>query len=134
KAMQRVPITLQTGVKKLFCGPESFTPDLAPCLGEAPELKNFFVAAGLNSIGVLTGGGVGRLMAHWILTGRPDMDVTGVHVDRLHPYQANPEYRRRRTVESLGMVYQCHYPMRSMLSARGAKRSPLHDRLAARGA
>lgn len=134
KAMGRVPVTLQTGVRKLFCGPESFTPDLAPCLGEAPELRNYFVAAGLNSIGVLTGGGVGRLVAHWMLEGRPDMDVTGLHLDRLHPYQANPEYRRTRTVESLGMVYQCHYPMRSMRSARGAKRSAVHDRLATRGA
>ena len=101
-AMQRVPISMQTGVKKLFCGPESFTPDLRPCLGEAPELKNYFVAAGLNSIGILTGGGVGRAMAHWMLNGRPDVDMTGFNLDRLHKYQANPEYRRTRTVESLG--------------------------------
>lgn len=134
QAMRRVPVTLETGVRKLFCGPESFTPDLAPCLGESPELRNFFVAAGLNSIGVLTGGGVGRLMAHWMLTGRPDMDVTALHVDRLHPYQATPDYRRQRTTEALGLVYACHYPLRTMQSARGAKRSPLHDRLAARGA
>jgi heterotetrameric sarcosine oxidase gamma subunit len=133
-AMKRVPRTLETGIKKLFCGPESFTPDLRPCLGETPELKNFYVAAGLNSIGILTGGGVGRLMAHWILTGRPDVDVTAFHLDRLHAYQANPEYRRTRTVESLGMVYQCHYPNRSMTTARGAKQSPIHERLAARGA
>jgi heterotetrameric sarcosine oxidase gamma subunit len=133
-AMSRVPITLETGVKKLFCGPESFTPDLMPCLGETPELKNFFVAAGLNSIGILTGGGIGRAMAHWMLHGRPDIDVTAYHVDRLHPYQANPEYRRTRTVESLGLVYQCHYPTRAMRSARGAKRSAVHDRLAAKGA
>ena len=60
KAMKRVPSTFDAGVKKFFCGPESFTPDNNPCLGEAPELKNYFVAAGLNSIGILTGGGVGR--------------------------------------------------------------------------
>ena len=134
KALSRVPAAQEAGVKKFFCGPESFTPDLRPCVGEAPELKNYFVAAGLNSIGILTGGGVGRVLAHWILTGRPDVDVTGMHVDRLHPYQANVAYRRTRTVESLGMVYQCHYPFRAMTTARGAKRSPLHDRLAARGA
>jgi 4-methylaminobutanoate oxidase (formaldehyde-forming) len=133
-AMRRVPISLTTGVRKLFCGPESFTPDLRPCLGEAPELRNYFVAAGLNSIGILTGGGVGRAMAHWMLTGRPDCDMTGFHLDRLHRYQATPEYRRTRTVESLGLVYQTHYPNRSMTTARGAKRGPLHDRLAARGA
>jgi len=134
KAMSRVPIAFDTGVKKFFCGPESFTPDLQPIVGEAPELKNYFVAAGLNSIGIITGGGLGRVLAHWIVNGRPDIDVTGFNIDRLHVYQANPEYRRTRTVESLGMVYQCHYPTRSMLTARGAKRSALHDRLAARGA
>ncbi len=134
KAMARVPASQAAGIRKFFCGPESFTPDLKPIVGEAPELANYFVAAGLNSIGILTGGGIGRLLAHWVLTGAPDADVTGIHIDRLHPYQSNPEYRRTRTVESLGMVYQCHYPTRSMQTARNAKRSPLHDRLAARGA
>jgi glycine cleavage system aminomethyltransferase T/glycine/D-amino acid oxidase-like deaminating enzyme len=134
KAMARVPITTETGVKKFFCGPESFTPDLQPVVGEAPELENFFVAAGLNSIGILTGGGLGRVMAHWVVNGRPDVDITGFNIDRLHSYQANPEYRRTRTVESLGMVYQCHYPTRSMQTARGVKRSAIYDRLAARGA
>lgn len=134
KAMQRVPITMEVGVKKLFCGPESFTPDLQPIVGEAPELKNYFVAAGLNSIGILTGGGLGRVLAHWIIHGRPDVDVTGFHIDRLHRYQSTPDYRRTRTVESLGMVYKCHYPTRTMETARGAKRSPIHDRLAAHGA
>jgi 4-methylaminobutanoate oxidase (formaldehyde-forming) len=133
-AMQRVPATLTTGMRKFFCGPESFTPDLAPLIGEAPELRNYFVAAGLNSIGILTGGGVGRVLAHWIVNGRPDVDVTGFNIDRLHAYQATAEYRRTRTAESLGMVYQCHYPTRSVQTARGAKTSPLHDRLAARGA
>jgi len=132
--MQRVPVSLETGVRKLFCGPESFTPDLQPLVGEAPELKNYFVAAGMNSIGILTGGGLGRVLAHWIIHGRPDVDVTGFNIDRVHPYQQNPEYRRTRTVESLGMVYQCHYPTRSPETARGAKRSAIHDRLAARGA
>ena len=76
KAMKRVPVSMTTGVRKLFCGPESFPPDLKPCLGEAPELRGYFIAAGLNSIGILTGGGVGRAMAHWMLTGRPDCDMT----------------------------------------------------------
>ncbi len=130
KAMARVPISMETGVKKFFCGPESFTPDLQPIVGEAPELANYFVAAGMNSIGILTGGGLGRVLAHWIIEGEPDVDVTGFDIARLHPYQANPDYRRTRTVESLGMVYQCHYPTRSLQTARGAKRSALHDRLA----
>jgi glycine cleavage system aminomethyltransferase T len=131
RTMSRIPVVAETGIKKLFCGPESFTPDLLPIVGEAPELRNYFVAAGLNSIGILTGGGIGRVVAHWIASGRPDVDVTGMNIDRLHPYQANPEYRASRTVESLGMVYQTHYPGRPMRTARGAKLSPLHQRLVA---
>ncbi len=134
KAMNRVPISLETGVRKFFCGPESFTPDLQPVVGEAPEVKNYFVAAGLNSVGILTGGGLGRALAHWIVNGRPDIDVTGLNIDRLHSYQANPEYLATRTVESLGQVYQCHYPTKSMKTARGAKKSAWHDRLAGAGA
>ena len=134
KAMSRVPVSLETGIKKLFCGPESFTPDLRPVVGEAPELRNYFVAAGLNSVGILTGGGIGRVLAHWIVNGAPDVDVTGFNIDRLHAYQGNPDYRRERTIESLGLVYKCHYPTMSPQTARGAKRSAVHDRLAAAGA
>ena len=130
KAMRRIPASLNVGVRKFFCGPESFTPDLRPIVGESPEVRNYFVAAGLNSIGILTGGGMGRAVAHWVLHGRADVDVTGMHIDRLHPFQSNPEYRRTRTVESLGMVYKCHYPTHSMQTARGAKRSPIHEQLA----
>jgi 4-methylaminobutanoate oxidase (formaldehyde-forming) len=133
-AMSRVPRSFDTGIRTFFCGPESFTPDLRPIVGPAPELRNYFVAAGLNSIGILTGGGLGRLVAHWIVDGDPGADVTGMHPARLQPYQANPEYRRTRTVESLGLVYQCHYPNRSMQTARNAKLSPLHARLATQGA
>lgn len=134
KAMQRVPVTLDAGIRKFFCGPESFTPDLRPIVGEAPELKNYWVAAGLNSIGILTGGGLGRVLANWIVTGDPGADVTGFSIDRMHPYQANPEYRRERTIEALGMVYKCHYPTMSPQTARGVKKSAVHDRLAASGA
>jgi 4-methylaminobutanoate oxidase (formaldehyde-forming) len=134
KAMERVPVTMESGIRKFFCGPESFTPDLAPVIGEAPELRNYFVAAGLNSVGIITGGGWGRVVAHWILNGRPDVDVTGVNIDRFHRYQCNPEYRRQRALESLGLVYACHYPDRSPVTARGARRSPFHDRLAAQRA
>ena len=134
RAMSRVPISIETGIRKLFCGPESFTPDLNPIVGEAPELRNYFVAAGLNSVGIITGGGLGRVLAHWILNGTADVDITGMNIDRFHSYQCNPEYRRSRALESLGLVYKCHYPNRSLETARGAKKSPFHDRLAALGA
>jgi len=134
RAMERVPISMEAGIRHFFCGPESFTPDLAPVIGEAPELRNYFVAAGLNSVGIITGGGYGRVLAHWILNGRPDVDVTGINIDRFQRYQCNPEYRRQRALESLGLVYACHYPDRSPQTARGARKSPFHDRLAAKGA
>ena len=106
KAMARVPASLETGMKKFFCGPESFTPDLAPIVGEAPELRNYFVGAGMNSIGILTGGGLGRAHAHGIKHGEPDVDVTGMNIDRLCAHQRTPRYRAERVVESLGNVYK----------------------------
>ncbi|HTF08205.1 MAG TPA: FAD-dependent oxidoreductase [Asanoa sp.] len=131
KAMARVPITGEVGLRTFFCGPESFTPDLSPIVGEAPELRNYFVAAGLNSIGILTGGGIGRALAQWIVDGRPDVDVTGMNIDRLERHQSTPDYRATRTVESLGKVYATHFPGLSMKTARGAKLSPVHARLVA---
>ncbi len=134
RAMQRVPVTLETGIRTFFCGPESFTPDLAPIVGESPDIDNYFVAAGMNSVGILTGGGLGRILAQWIVDGHPDVDVTAFNIDRMESYQLNPRYRAERTVETLGMVYQTHFPGRSMSTARGVKRSPVHAELAAAGA
>ncbi len=129
KAMSRIPISTEVGIRKFFCGPESFTPDMGVAFGEAPELRNYFVAAGLNSIGIITGPGLGRIMAQWITTGDPGADITGINVDRFHPYQGNPEYRKTRIVETLGLVYRRHYPTRVPQTARDCKRSPFHDRL-----
>lgn len=133
-AMGRVPAAANAGVRTFFCGPESFTPDLSPFVGEVPGIARYFVAAGMNSVGIITGGGLGRLLAHWITTGHPDMDVTAMDVQRAQPGQVHRRYRAERTVETLGMVYQTHFPGRSMSSARGVRRSPLHDRLATAGA
>ncbi len=129
KAMSRVPISQEAGLMKFFCGPESFTPDMGVAFGEAPEIENYFVAAGLNSIGIITAGGLGRIMAQWITTGDPGADITGMNVNRFHPYQCNPEYRKTRIVETLGLVYRRHYPTRVPETARDCKRSPFHDRL-----
>ena len=133
-AMGRVPATLKYGVKKFFCGPESFTPDLAPAFGETPEIQNYFVAAGLNSIGILTGGGIGRSLAHWIINGQPDVDVSGIHVDRFQGYMMNKSFRESRVQESLGLVYKCHYPYKTKLSGRGVKFTPFYTALKDQGA
>lgn len=134
QAMTRVPALLDTGIKLLFCGPESFTPDHNYLMGEAPYLKNFFVAAGFNSLGILSGGGVGHVMAEWIVNGRPPLDVWSVNLRRLHAWQGNRRYLIDRTRESLGIGYQDHWPFRQWTTARGVKKSILHDRLAAVGA
>lgn len=134
KCMSRMPISNDVGIRKFFCGPESFTPDGAPIIGEAPELKNYFVAAGLNSIGINIGGGLGRVMAHWILQGIPNIDVTAYNIDRFHHYQTNPDYRRARAGETLANTYKCRYPTKAPTTARNARRSALHDRLAQAGA
>ena len=90
-----------------------------------PSCKNYFVAAGLNSIGILTGGGLGRVLAHWIVDGRPDVDVTGMNIDRLHPYQANPEYRAHahRRVARHGLPV----PLPDAVDADRARREAVAD-------
>ena len=112
EAMKRVPITETVGAKTFFCGPESFTPDGNPVVGESAEVRNYFVAAGLNSIGILTGGGIGKILAQWIRDGRApcDVDVTAIDASRFHKYQNNPMYRADRVGETLGNTYKVHYP------------------------
>ncbi len=132
-AMKRIPIANEVGVHKFFCGPESFTPDMGPLMGEAPELKHFYVAAGFNSLGILFGGGVGQVIAQWIVDGAPPVDVSDIDIARLMPFQNNPRYLHDRTVELLGWQYT-DWPNLQPETARDARRSAMHDRLAAAGA
>ena len=118
----------------LFCGPESFTPDMSPMFGEAPELRNFYVAAGFNSLGILLGGGVGQVIAQWIVDGYPPVDISEINIERMSPFRNNPKYLYDRTVEMLGWQYAEGWANLHFESARGARRSPLHDRLAEAGA
>jgi 4-methylaminobutanoate oxidase (formaldehyde-forming) len=133
-AMKRLPALEQAGIQKFFCGPESFTPDVRYHLGEAPELKNCFVAAGLNSIGLQSAGGVGKVTAEWIRDGRPPLDLWEVDVRRNMPFQGNRGYLQSRVGESLGLLYATHYPYRQYETGRGVRKSAIHDRLAAIGA
>lgn len=134
RAIERVPVLSSTGIKLLFCGPESFTADHNYLMGPAPNLKGFYVAAGFNSLGILSGGGVGSVMAHWIVHGHAPMDVWTVNLRRTHRWQNNPNFLADRIVESLGIGYQDHWPFRQWTTARGVKRGVLHERLAAAGA
>jgi len=133
-AMRRVPALEDAGIQKFFCGPESFTPDVRYHLGESTELANCFVAAGLNSIGLQSAGGVGKVIAEWMRDGHPPIDLWEVDVRRNLPFQINRKYLRSRVSESLGLLYATHWPFRQFETARGVRKSALHDRLAAAGA
>jgi glycine cleavage system T protein len=133
-AAHRMPLLAESGIRLFFNGPESFTPDDRYLLGESPDVRGMFVAAGFNSIGIQSAGGAGKVLADWIIDGRPPMDLWDVDVRRVMPFQRNRAYLRDRTVEALGLLYAMHWPYRQPETARGVRRSPVHDRLAARRA
>jgi 4-methylaminobutanoate oxidase (formaldehyde-forming) len=134
QALIRIPALERAPVRRHVNGPESFTPDGRYLLGESPECRSFFVAAGFNSIGIASGAGAGRAVAEWIVGGEPPMDLWDVDIRRVAPFQGNPTYLRDRTVEMVGVLYAIHWPFQQPLTARGVRKSALHDRLAARGA
>ena len=133
-AMARIPALQDAGIQKFFCGPESFTPDVRYHIGEAPNLKNCFVAAGLNSVGLQSAGGIGKVISEWIRDGHPPVDLWEVDVRRNMPFQGNRKYLRQRVSESLGLLYATHFPFRQYETSRGVRKSALHDRLKAIGA
>ena len=133
-AMNRIPSLADTGVRTFFCGPESFTADVRPLLGPAPELDGYFVAAGLNSLGILSGGGVGSMLAHWIVDGVPPVDATSVAIDRTATYETSRRFRAERTVEQLGVLFgDAVWPAWKPSTGRNVRRSVLHERLVAAG-
>jgi 4-methylaminobutanoate oxidase (formaldehyde-forming) len=133
-AVNRMPMLAEAGIHTFFNGPESFTPDDRYYLGEAPELKNYWVAAGYNSIGIISSGGAGMALSQWMDSGEPPFDLWEVDIRRAQPFQRNRRYLRERVTETLGLLYADHFPYRQMASARGVRRSVLHEQLKARGA
>ncbi|MFZ0324471.1 MAG: FAD-dependent oxidoreductase [Actinomycetes bacterium] len=134
RAVHRVPALGECGLQLFFNGPESFTPDGVYYLGESPEVDGCFVAAGFNSVGIQSAGGVGWALAEWIADRHPPMDLSSVDIRRALPFQADEGYLRERVSESLGLLYAMHWPFRQYESARGQRVSPLHARIAAAGA
>lgn len=134
RARERVPALARATFAHYLCAPESFTPDGNFVLGETAEVAGLFVAAGMNSQGIILGPGVGRALAAWIDGGAPASDVADVDVRRFSPAQANAGYLFERTRESLGRLYGMHWPFLQPGTARGLRRVPLADRLAAAGA
>jgi glycine/D-amino acid oxidase-like deaminating enzyme/glycine cleavage system aminomethyltransferase T len=133
-AMHRVPALETAGVKILLNGPESFTPDGNFILGEAPEVRNYYVAAGFNSAGIANAGGTGKLLAEWIAGGEAPMDLFEVDVRRFGAFAAEPKWLRERTVETLGLHYAMRWPRHELESGRPQRVSPLYGRLKANGA
>ena len=133
-AMHRIPALQEVGIRTFFNGPESFTPDNRYMLGEAPELGNFYVAAGFNSIGIQSAGGAGQALAEWIVGGAAPFDLSELDIARVQPFQNNKAYLYHRASEALGLLYDLHWPYRQYETARNVRLSPLHERLKARGA
>jgi len=133
-AMNRMPLFQTAGIHTFFNGPESFTPDDRDYLGGAPERGGFWGAAGLNSGGIAGAGGAGMALAHWIVEGEAPFDLWEVDVRRAQPFQKNRKYLKERVTETLGLLYADHFPYRQVETARGVRRTPLHEHLKARGA
>jgi 4-methylaminobutanoate oxidase (formaldehyde-forming) len=133
-AIQRTPCLETAKVKMLLNGPESFTPDGNFILGEAPEVRNYFVCAGFNSAGIANSGGAGRLMAEWIVGGEPSVDLWDVDVRRFGSFTGNRKALSERTAETLGLHYAMRWPRQELQTVRPLRCSPLYDILAAKGA
>lgn len=133
-ATERMPLFQTAGIHTFFCGPESFTPDDRYYLGPAPEIEGYWVAAGYNSVGIVSSGGAGMALAHWITEGEAPFDLWEVDLRRAQPFQRNRRYLKERVTETLGLLYADHWPYRQPDTARGVRKTPLHDRLEARGA
>lgn len=133
-ALGRVPALQTAGIKQLVNGPESFTPDGNFILGEAPELRNLFVGAGFNAFGIASGGGAGMALAEWIAKGEPPFDLWPVDIRRFGRPHFDTDWVRTRTVEAYGKHYTMAWPFEEHSSGRPCRKSPLYDRLRAKGA
>jgi 4-methylaminobutanoate oxidase (formaldehyde-forming) len=133
-AIQRCPALEDAGIMHFTTVPESFTPDNKYMLGEAPGVRNFFVAAGMNSVGIASAAGAGKAVSEWIVAGHPTDDLWEVDIRRFHDWQANGRYLRDRVKESVGLLYADHWPFKQPKTARLVRCSPIHDRLKTRGA
>ncbi len=134
KAVKRFPELADAGINLFFNGPESFTADDRYLLGPTPEVSNLFVACGFNSIGIQSAGGAGRVLAEWMQNGTPPMDLWDVDVRRTFPFQSQTDFLFERTKETLGLLYDMHWPHRQYATSRNVRLSPLHETLVAQGA
>jgi 4-methylaminobutanoate oxidase (formaldehyde-forming) len=133
-ARERVPEIRTIGFSHYLRAPESFTPDSNFQLGYVPEVPGLFVAAGFNSQGIIFGPGAGLAAAWWIVAGHPTMDLAQVDVARTGRWANERSWLHERTVESLGGLYEMHWPGKQPRTGRGVRRVPLHEPLRRAGA
>jgi 4-methylaminobutanoate oxidase (formaldehyde-forming) len=132
--MNRVPILQDVGIRTFFNGPESYSHDGRFTLGEAPDVKGYYVLAGVNSTGIQSGPGAGRALADWIMAGHPTMDLSEMDPKRCEEFQTRDPYLRQRCPETLILTYAMHWPGRQRESARNLRRTPFHHVMKAHGA
>jgi len=125
---------LDQEIVKLINGPEAFTPDGGFLLGEAPEVRGFFVAAGFNAHGIAAAGGVGKVLAEWIVEGQPHLDVWRMDIRRFGRHYRSRRYALAKTSEAYARHYEIHYPFQESEAGRNLRLSPVHSRVAALGA
>lgn len=133
-ALIRVPALESADVKQFVNGPESFTSDGYFILGEAPEVRNYFVCAGFNSMGIASAGGAGKALAEWMIDGAPTSDVWPVDIRRFADFHGNDQWLEARVKETLGLHYVMPWPNKELESGRGVRCSPVYERLKERGA
>ncbi len=133
-ALKRVPILEKVGIRKFFAGPESFTPDTNTLLGEVPGLKNLFACCGLNSIGIGSGGGVGKVTAEWIMKGHINEDLFIYDIKRFQNFHSEVHFIKERITETLGDLYGMHWPYKQHKTSRNKKLFPYHEELNKAGA
>ncbi len=133
-AMKRMPVLGEVGLRKFFSGPESFTPDTNTLLGEIPDFKNLFVCAGLNSIGIGSGGGVGKVTAEWLMNGHINEDLFIYDIKRFQNFHSDINFITQRITETLGDLYGMHWPYKQHKTSRNIKLLPYHEELKKAGA
>ena len=133
-AIKRFPVLETAGIRKFFSGPESFTPDTNTLLGEVPEIKNFFVCCGLNSIGIGSGGGVGKVTAEWLINGHINEDIFSYDIKRFQKFHSELGFIKERITETLGDLYGMHWPFKQHKTSRNQKLTPYHNEMKKAGA
>ncbi len=133
-ALALIPQLAETGIQRFMNGPESFTVDTRPLVGQAPEVDGVFVAAGFNSVGIMTSAGIGQVLAEWVATGEEPRDLWGIDIARVDSATASPAHMQERMKEAVADLFAMHWPFKQPVAGRGLRVSALHERWAAQGA